>query len=450
MVKANATINNNSNRISFTAGRVKEFHCPDDKKEAFLWDKKTSGLGIRAFSSGKKTYIFQAWVNGKTRRAVIGPVDSFDIEQARVEANNLQVKARQNISPAKVKREQAASELAEEQEIKRGSVTFGKVWAEYLEDNKIRWGAKHYRDHLTAVQEPGLPWARGKGRVTKAGCLYPLVKLKLGTITPTKIKNWLDKENQTRPGVAGQCYRLLFACLNWCSEQDEYIGLVDVQSLKTKAVKQTVVKLNPRTDVMQKEQLSVFFAQVRCISNPVISAYIQTLLLTGARRAELTGLKWSDVDLQWKSMAIRDKATSKGGKDGVRVIPLTPYVESLLLHLPRRNQWVFSSPSGKEGRLVETRKSFGPAMVAAGLEGLTIHGLRRSFSTLSEWVEVPVGIVAQLMGHKPSATAEKHYKQRPLDLLRLWHERIETWVLVQANINYFVENNNRLSLVEVI
>jgi integrase len=89
-------------------------------------------------------------------------------------------------------------------------------------------------------------------------------------------------------------------------------------------------------------------------------------------------------------------------------------------------------------------------MVAAGLEGLTIHGLRRSFSTLSEWVEVPVGIVAQLMGHKPSATAEKHYKQRPLDLLRLWHERIETWVLVQANINYFVENNNRLSLVEVI
>jgi integrase len=449
-----ANLNNNttiaSNRVRFTAGRVNTFKCPEDKKEVFLWDTKTPGLGIRAFASGKRTYIFQVWLNGKTRRAVIGPVDSFDIEQASTAANNLQVKASQNISPAKVKRDKAAFELAEEQELKRGSVTFGKIWAEYVDASKKRWGAKHHRDHITAIQAPGLPWARGKSRLTKAGCLYPLVNLKLGTITASKIKSWLDKENQTRPGVAGQCYRLLFACLTWCSEQEEYAGLVDVQALKTKAVKQTVVKLNPRTDVMQKEQLFVFFEQVRCISNPVISAYIQTLLLTGARRGELTGLKWSDVDFQWKSMAIRDKATSKDGKDGIRVIPLTPYVETLLLHLPRRNQWVFSSPSGTEGRLVETRKSFGPAMTAAGLQGLTIHGLRRSFSTLSEWVEVPAGIVAQLMGHKPSATAEKHYKQRPLDLLRLWHERIEAWFLEQANIIYSAENNSRLSLVEVI
>ena len=38
---------------------------------------------------------------------------------------------------------------------------------------------------------------------------------------------------------------------------------------------------------------------------------------------------------------------------------------------------------------------------------------------------LPVGVVAQLMGHKPSATAEKHYTVRPLDLLRVHHEKIE-------------------------
>jgi intergrase/recombinase len=38
---------------------------------------------------------------------------------------------------------------------------------------------------------------------------------------------------------------------------------------------------------------------------------------------------------------------------------------------------------------------------------------------------VPTGVVAQLMGHKPSATAEKHYTVRLLDLLRLHHEKIE-------------------------
>jgi len=38
------------------------------------------------------------------------------------------------------------------------------------------------------------------------------------------------------------------------------------------------------------------------------------------------------------------------------------------------------------------------------------------------------------MGHKPSATAEKHYRRQPLDLLRQWHTQIEGWILQQAGI----------------
>jgi len=40
-----------------------------------------------------------------------------------------------------------------------------------------------------------------------------------------------------------------------------------------------------------------------------------------------------------------------------------------------------------------------------------------------------MGIVAQIQGHKPSAIAEKHYRRRPLDLLRKWHDQIEAWIL---------------------
>lgn len=436
-----------SNKVSFTAGRVAAFKCPDGKKDAFLWDDKQPGLGLRAFASGKKTYIYQVWVNGRTQRAVIGPVESFDIEQARAEASKLGALASQNISPAKVKREKAAAELAEEKEVKRGSVTFGTVWAEYVEANKADWGQKHYRDHLNFVQAPGLPCDRGR-RVTKAGCLYPLVSVKLGELTAAVIKRWLDNENKTRPGVAAQSYRLLFACLSWCNEQPDYAGLIDVVALKSKAVKKTVTKLKPRDDVLQREQLPAFFAELLKISNPVIAAYVQTLLLTGARRNELMALQWADVDFKWQSMTIRDKGTSKGSVAGVRVIPLTPYVASLLNQLPRRNQWVFSSPSGKDGRLVDPRKSFDPAVIAAGIESLTLHGLRRSFATLSEWVEVPAGVVAQIMGHKPSATAEKHYKQRPLDLLRVWHERIEAWFLEQAGLVVPAASDKRLTVVK--
>ena len=68
------------------------------------------------------------------------------------------------------------------------------------------------------------------------------------------------------------------------------------------------------------------------------------------------------------------------------------------------------------------------------MDGLTLHGLRRSFSSLTEWLETPAGVVAQIQGRKPSATSEKHYKVRPLELLRVHHEKIEAWILEQAGI----------------
>lgn len=159
-----------------------------------------------------------------------------------------------------------------------------------------------------------------------------------------------------------------------------------------------------------------------------MSAYIQVLLLTGARREEAMGLKWSDVDFRWRRISIM-------GKGGVpRDIPLTPYVAALLNRLPRKNQWVFSAKTGKTGRLQSPTKAFQKMMARAEIDGLSLHGLRRSFSTLAEWLEAPAGIIAQIQGHQPSAIAEKHYKKRPLDLLRMWHDKIEGWILVQAGV----------------
>ena len=163
------------------------------------------------------------------------------------------------------------------------------------------------------------------------------------------------------------------------------------------------------------------------------AAYLQCLLLTGARREELAGVKWDDLDFQWKSITIKDKF------EGKRTIPLAPFVESLLAALPRRNEWVFSSPTAASGRLMEPRIGHNKALTAAGLPALSLHGLRRSFGTLAECVECPAGVSAQIMGHKPSAIAEKHYRRRPLDLLRRWHTKIESWILEQANIDFVPE-----------
>jgi intergrase/recombinase len=59
---------------------------------------------------------------------------------------------------------------------------------------------------------------------------------------------------------------------------------------------------------------------------------------------------------------------------------------------------------------------------------------------LSGWLEIPDAIIAQIQGHKPSAIAEKHYKRRPIDLLREKHEKLEAWILEQAGIALNEEN----------
>ena len=92
-----------------------------------------------------------------------------------------------------------------------------------------------------------------------------------------------------------------------------------------------------------------------------------------------------------------------------------------------------SSPTSASGRLAEPSIAHRQACTAAGLE-LTLHGLRRSFATLCEWLDIPGGISAQIQGHAPQGVREQKYIRRPLDLLRVHHEKIKAWILEQAGI----------------
>ncbi|SFF04624.1 hypothetical protein SAMN05428977_10457 [Nitrosomonas sp. Nm166] len=151
--------------------------------------------------------------------------------------------------------------------------------------------------------------------------------------------------------------------------------------------------------------------------------------MAGARREEIACLRWQDIDFQWNSLTINDKV------DDFRIISLTPYVAYLLASLPRRNKQVFSSPTAVSGRLADPSIAHRKACAIAGLE-LTLHGLRRSFANLCEWIEMPSGITAQIQGHKPQGVREQNYIRRPLDLLRVWHVKIESWILERAGIEF--------------
>jgi integrase len=440
-------------RIKFTAGRVADFKCESGKSRAFLWDSVAPGLGIRASAGGAKVYIFQGKLKRVVIRITIGDPGTWPLEAptdgkgrpigrgARQEARRLKTIIDEGHDPRHVKaegleREQAARDAQQvEAQIqllndRRESVTLGMVWPLYVESRCKRWSEWHFRDHQSVVRVGGVPKVRGKG-LTEPGPLATLLDVRLSDLTGKRIGAWLAAEAEIRPTQTSLAFRLLSVFINWCDSQDEYSGLVPAGACKTQQVRDEIPSRNAKEgDSLQREQLAPWFKAVREMGNPVQSAYLQALLLTGARRRELGALRWNDVDFQWLSMIIRDKV------EGERTIPLCPYVAHLLAALPRRNDWVFSSPTSANGQLAEPTPGHKRALIAAGLPNLTLHGLRRSFGSLAEWTETPAGVVAQIMGHKPSAIAEKHYRRRPLDLLRMWHVKIEAWMLEQAGIEF--------------
>ena len=426
------------NRVRLTAGRVDAFTCPAGKSQAFLWDTEAPALALRVTPTGRKTYVFESRLNGATLRLSIGTAADWPLEKARGEAQRLKVLVDSGTDPRELERQQQAAQAAERAAAvakvkadKVAAVTVGEVWADYLEKRRPFWGDLHYRDHIDKAKAGGLPSGRRGGgkQLTKPGPLAALMPLALKDLDQATIERWAANEGKTRPSSARLAWRLLTVFLTWCAEQPEYANLLpDKNPAKTKKAREALGKAGTKSDVLQREQLAAWFAAVQQIQNPVIAACLQMMLLTGARPGEVLALRWEDVNTQWKGISIRDKV------EGTREIPATPYMLHLLAALPRRNEWVFSSPTSASGCLTEPNNPHTRACNAAGLEGLTLHGLRRSFASLTEWLEVPAGVVAQIQGHKPSATAEKHYKVRPLELLRVHHERIEAWILEQAGI----------------
>ena len=414
---------------NFTADRVEGFKCEPGKQQSIYWDAKAPGLGLRVTAAGSKSYIFECRLHGKTMRTTIGDKRTWPIGKAQAEATRLKALTDQGIDPRQQEADRAAAAAAKRAEAKRQLVTLSDIWPRYINTRRPKWSARHAKDHLQVAQRGGAVKKCGNG-LTAPGPLASLLDVKLSDLSGETIAAWLDKEAQTRPTYASLSFRLLRGCLNWLEGEKDLAGLVPAGAVQSTKVRDAMPAKTVKDDCLQREQLPLWFAAVRQQVNPVQSAYLQGLLLTGARREELARLKWVDVDFKWRSMTIRDKV------EGLRIIPLTPYMAHLLSSLPRRNKWVFSSPTAATGYIAEPRAPHQRALQVAGLPHISLHGLRRSFGTLCEWVETPTGIAAQIMGHKPSALAEKHYIRRSLDLLRMWHDKIEAWILKEAGIEF--------------
>ena len=425
-------------KIAFTAGRVSGFKCPPEKKQAFMWDVTAPGLGLRATPAGKPAYVFQSKYQGKDIRLTIGSPAAWSIPDAQAKARELQRLIDEGKDPRDLKREAIAAQVkkqaaaaAKVEADKAAALTVGEVWPLYLENGRPKrkdaWKPR-YRADLEAMAAPGgEKKKRGQG-ATRPGPLYPLLALPLAAINEDTLKSWYDREAVAGKHQAARALMMFRGFLRWCAARPEYRNLTDRDAGKAAAIVENLPSNTRRTDALEAAQVPGWWAGVEQLSNRTASAYLRALLLTGARREELAALTWANVDFQWRKLTIADKVET------TRTIPLSPYMAHMLATLPRVGLYVFAS-TGKAGRITDTRNSHAKALQSAAIEGLTIHGLRRSFSLLGEAAGAPAGAIAQVMGHKPSATAEG-YRPRSIDALRPFLEQIEAHILSLAGVQF--------------
>ena len=429
-----------------TAGAIDRLACPAGKSQAFLRDTKAPGLRVRVTTAGAKSYVFEAKLRRQTIRRTIGDVRAWGIEGARAEANRLRVLLDGGTDPRELERqkeaeadERKAAAAAKATEAVARAVTVADVWPRYMAEGKPKrkaaWKPRYVADLHKAAAMGGEPKKRGKG-TTKPGHLAALMPLALASIDQDTIRDWYALEAKTAPIQAARAVAMFSGFLGWCATKRDLRALVKKDAARASELGDVLPGVNRRRDALEIEQLPAWFAGTEKLRTRAARAYLQALVLTGARREELAGLRWADVDFEWKKLTIADKV------EATRVIPLTPYLASLVAGLPRAKfkdgnatPYVFSSTMSASGRIAEPRAPHDLVLTDAGIPHVSIHGLRRTFSLLGEAAGAPAGAIAQVMGHKPSAIAEG-YRPRSIDALRPYLATIERFILDKAGIPF--------------
>jgi integrase len=140
--------------------------------------------------------------------------------------------------------------------------------------------------------------------------------------------------------------------------------------------------------------IAAWYQEVIGMSNPIRRDYLLFVMFTGLRRENASSVRWADVD--WESRALLIPSPKSGRPFQ---LPLSDTLLDLLKS--RRNcetsqtlfpksEWVFPAES-KSGHIAEPREEFGVSF--------TIHGLRNTFITVAESLDISPYAIKMLVNH---------------------------------------------------
>ncbi len=195
-------------------------------------------------------------------------------------------------------------------------------------------------------------------------------------------------------------------------------------------------KEKPRERVLTDAELATFLKDpTACTRFERLEHVIMLLLLTGQRRGELAGAKWSEIDLKARTWTIPDER-SKTGRG--HVVPLSEWAIEYLEALKREaedSRWVLPSPDparpADAKQLTRSLAKCRQRFAKRGIAAFTLHDLRRTCRTGLSVLKVEPHIAERVLNHAQPGIAGVYDKHAYLEEKR---EALEKWAAHLARL----------------
>ena len=145
--------------------------------------------------------------------------------------------------------------------------------------------------------------------------------------------------------------------------------------------------------------------ECRKSESPDIYCAVVLALSTGARRMEILGLRWGQVDFSRRAITLLETKNSE-----IRSLPLVGHASDLMAERAkvRRIDTDLVFPGRLRGRPVDLRTPFETALKRAGIEDFRWHDLRHSCASYLAKSGVSMLEIAALLGHKSLAMTQRY------------------------------------------
>jgi integrase len=346
-------------RILLTDRKVRSLKPAKPGKRYEKFDAAVPGLAVRVTAKGTRTYTLIARFPNETytTRLAIGDVRLYSLAEAREIARQWQLLIKQGKDPAL---EEAKAAYAQAEKDKN---TFAAVAEDFIREHvsSLRTSREVERD----LRKNFWHWKDRPVTEIKRQDVRSVIKAAVDRGAPHQARNLLA------------VIRKLFVWTmegNYGLEHNPCNGISAANLCGKPALRQVIL-----TDT----ELKAFWLATDSLEYPFRDLF-RLLALTGARRDEIAGLRWHEVDFEQKRIYLSPERTKS---DAAHVIPLSPTALEILRALKERPD---------QGELVFTVtgttpvSGFSKAKIRVQLlgapKGLRLHDLRRTFRTkLSEF-----------------------------------------------------------------